>query len=622
MTRNHTWCLLSILLFAAIFCPSAHGADAYYVDPGGDDANPGTLDAPFRTIARAQEVVRTRNAAMTGDIVVHLRGGAYALDEPLRFDHRDSGQGGHDVVYKATPGAMPALCGGRRIDAWQEDADGRWKAKVPDADFRQLYVNGVRAQRARGPFPDGAERYGDLKFIDADAGFTLPGHEALADWRNPQDIEFGFYNSWSHMICKVDAIARSDSGVKIAMQQPTFFLASRKEGVQAQIPDYIENAFELLDEPGEWYLDKPAGVLYYIPRENEDMASVEVVAPVLETLLELAGTLDAPVHNLRFEGIAFADATWLRPNRRGHADVQANFVMPETNLGARGGTVYPVHNEDVKSPANVRLHAAKSIRFERCTFTRLGGMGLDIEYGSQDNVVSGCRFYDVSGTAIQVGDVQTHDHHPWDERLVVKNNRVVNNYIHHCGAEFQDSIGVFAGYTQGTVIAHNEICNLPYSGISAGWGWGEEDSGSGGYAIPYKYVAPTPAGGNRIEANHIHHVMLLRNDGGGVYTLSNQPGTIILGNHIHDNGEGGGPGGIYLDEGSGFIEITGNCVYNVPRAMNYNNRVQGRIETCNEHDNYFDIKPGDPGFPQAAAESAGLQPDYRDLLTDRMGLRD
>jgi len=106
--------------------------------------------------------------------------------------------------------------------------------------------------------------------------------------------------------------------------------------------------------------------------------------------------------------------------------------------------------------------------------------------------------------------------------------------------------------------------------------------------------------------------MLTLHDGGAVYTLSNQPGTVVRGNHIHDNK--GGPGGVYLDEGSGFIEVAGNVVYNVPRPMNYNNKAQDRQATCNEHDNFFGARPGQADFPQRAADEAGLEPAYRHLL--------
>jgi hypothetical protein len=198
---------------------------------------------------------------------------------------------------------------------------------------------------------------------------------------------------------------------------------------------------------------------------------------------------------------------------------------------------------------------------------------------------------------------------------------VLNCYIHDCGVQYEDSIGVFVGYTTGTVIAHNEIANLPYTGVSVGWGWGEADKGGGAYQMPVLYETPTTSRNNRIECNHIHNVMRARNDGGGIYTLGNQPGTIIRGNHVHDNlpaasdpGNYGTPGGIYLDEGSGFIEITGNCVYNVRTPMNYNNLAQNRKATCSEHENAFNIQPGEPGFPNDVVHNAGLLPEFRDLL--------
>ena len=323
------------------------------------------------------------------------------------------------------------------------------------------------------------------------------------------------------------------------------------------------------------------------------MTKVRVVAPAVEKLVELRGTLDQPVENVHFVGITFAEAGWLLPSEIGLVDVQANFLLNWKEPMRREQGITAVHNEQLKSPANVVCHAAKGLRFERCTFTRLGGAGIDVEFGSQDNVISGCRFHDISGTAVQVGDVLKDDHHPDDPRKIVKNNAVVNNYIHDCCVEYMGGVGVFAGYTDGTVIAHNEICRLPYSGISVGWGWGEEDAGGGAahYYMPFKYDTPTPAGNNRMEYNHIHHVMNPLQDGGGIYTLGNMAGTVIRGNHIHDNP--GAPGGIYLDEGSGFIEVTGNVVYNVRTPMNYNNRNQNRIATCNEHDNFFGIRPGD-----------------------------
>lgn len=611
--------LLSLAILAILYSPFVCAATEFHVSPQGSDENPGTKQAPFKTIEKARDVVR--ETKMDSDIVVTIMPGRYLLDTALRFESRDSGRNGHAVIYRAA-GEDVVISGAMIIAGWAQDGEKRWKAPAmvrredaPDAavrpleDTRQLYVNDVRARRARGPFPEGGKRYGDLAFVDGDAGYVLPGHGDMAGWRNPSDMELGFYNSWSHMICKVNAIAKDGDAAKIALQQPNWFLVARMEGAPAKDPAYIENAFELLDEAGEWYFDKTEKMVYYMPRDGEDMTKASVTVPAVEMLLDIEGSIDEPVHDICFDGITFADAGWLKPSSDGLADVQANFITETQNVFERDGSVVKLQNEYVKSPGNLRLRGAKAIRFERCRFTRLGGAGVDIESGSQDNTINGCLFHDISGSAIQIGDVLAQDHHPQDERLVVKGNRVANCDIHHVGVEYQDSVGVFAGYTQGTVIAHNEIHDLPYSGISMGWGWGEQDAGGGGYpVVVFRYSMPTPAKDNRIEANHIYHVMLERDDGGGIYTLGNQPGTVIRGNHIHD--AVGAPGGIYLDEGSGFIEITGNSVYRVKTPMNYNNRVQDRIKTCHEHDNFFDIQPGAAGFPEAVAGAAGMEPKH------------
>ncbi|HPO12496.1 MAG TPA: right-handed parallel beta-helix repeat-containing protein [Candidatus Hydrogenedentes bacterium] len=583
----------------------------FYVSPDGSDDNPGTKELPVKTIQKARDMLRDQTVDKTKDFTVVLRGGVYRLDAPLTFGPRDSGKKGGRVIYAAAPEETPVISGGVLIAGWEQESNGRWKASVPLKDFRQLYVNGKRAQRARGICPENVERYGDQKSIDADAGFLFPDG-AMADWKNPGAMELGFYNSWSHMICRVERITRDLQGrAVVKMLQPWFTLTSNKEGVQAKLPEYMENALELLDEPGEWYYDRQDKILYYLPRDSEDMTKAEVAAPQLETLMRVEGRAGQTVRNIVFHGITFADATWTRPNRIGHPDVQANFCFNNTNIFTRDGSLVNVHNEYIKSPANVVLRQAEGCRFEGCTFTRLGGAGLDIERGSKNNFVNVCEFFDISGSAIQVGDVLAVDHHPKTPGQITRNNRIANNRIHDIGMEYQDSIGVFGGYVDGTIIAHNEIFQLPYSGVSVGWGWGEEDAGGGAYEnIPYRYVSPTPSGANQIVANHIHHVMLRRNDGGGIYMLGNQPATVIRDNYIHDNGPDG-PGGIYLDEGSGFIEVTNNSVYSVPTAMNYNNRAQDRITTCFEHDNFFDIMPNQPEFSQAVADHAGLESAYR-----------
>jgi len=142
--------------------------------------------------------------------------------------------------------------------------------------------------------------------------------------------------------------------------------------------------------------------------------------------------------------IDFAEAGWLLPSQIGFVDVQANFMLNWKEPMRRRQGITAVHNEQIKSPANVVCRASKGVRFEGCTFTRLGGAGIDVEFGSQDNVISGCRFFDISGSAIQIGGVARDDHHPDDKRKIVRNNAVVNSYIHDCCVEYMGGVGVSA----------------------------------------------------------------------------------------------------------------------------------------------------------------------------------
>ncbi len=596
--RRFSLFLIVAMMLVSYWGNSCKAVDAdFYVSPDGSDKNQGTIKKPFATISKARDVVReiTRDG-LKKDVTVLIRGGTYQLKETLTFWQEDSGSPEHSITYAAYPGEKPIISGGKTITGWQEDSDGRWKAKTDIDNFRQLYVNGTRAVRAQAGRIYELELYGD-------DGYKTKSVE-LASWKNQSDIELAYINAWAHTRCKVESITKEGDYAIIKMKQPEYGLGRIKEGKSIDKKDWsgdgkydtIENAFELLDEPGQWYLDRSKDTLYYIPRPGEDMKTAEVIAPVLEKIVELKGTLDRPVHDLNFVGLTFMHASWLRPSKIGLIDIQSNFVVENDNSFVRDGSLNMIHNESIKSPSNIVCHAAKSIRFENCTFTKFGGGGIDLEHGSQDNTIIGCHFYDISATAIQVGDVRREDHHPRDKRLIVKNNKILNNLIENCGVEFKGSHAIFAGYTDGTLIAHNEIRNLPYSAIAVGWGWGEEDiGGDPRWPQPFSYKTPTPAKNNIIEYNHIHNVMAELMDGGAIYTLSRQPNSAIRGNYIHDNK--GVPGGIYLDAATGYFDVTQNIVYNAGVRETWGNKPLAvnpvSIEMCRIYDNFFNMIPGD-----------------------------
>ena len=624
---------LLLTLILQVSGTSAYSAPKaeFYVAVDGSDANPGTVARPFATLSRARDGVRemkSKSHGLDNQITVLIRGGTYQIDKTVCFESEDSGTAERPILYAAYPGEKPVFSGGKRITGFKPGADGKWQAKTDIPNFRQLYVNGRRAVRARGgtqskpsyyqygdhvrekQVPGGslanAALWGDTTRRHARCGYRTTD-AGITKWRNQSDIELGYYSVWCQMIGNVDSIvADGEGGAIVRMRQPTFWLLVNKDGKKATTPDYIENALELLDEPGEWYLDRAGDTVYYLPRDGEDLENADVIAPVLQTLMLVRGSIHQPVHDIHFKGLTFAHGGWLRPGCLGHTDMQSNFVMDprqedlfERKTPSGEKIISNIHNQYVKSPAHVVVTAGKSIRFERCTFTKLGSAGLDIQRGSQDNTVRGCEFCDISGSGIQIGDVLEDDHHPKDKRLIVKNNKIVNNYVHDAGVEYEGSVGIFAGYTDGTLIAHNEVYNLPCMGISVGWGWGEEDPG-GNPKWPqlFGYDEPTPAGNNILEYNHVHHVQLKRTEGGGIYVLGSQPGSLIRGNHVHDNK--GLYGAISTDMGTAGFEFVDNLVYNVKSPS---------------HTAYQNVKPGAPGFPQAVADRAGLEAAYRDLLS-------
>jgi hypothetical protein len=231
---------------------------------------------------------------------------------------------------------------------------------------------------------------------------------------------------------------------------------------------WLEERRELLDEPGEWYLDAAAGQVWYRPRPGEDLAMARVTLATDGPLLTIEGSATDPVHDVGVEGLTFAFAGWDAPSAdAGYAAAQAGF-----HRGAEAGPD-PLDLERV--PGAVQIGHARHVRIERATFTHLGGAGLDLTAGAQDIGVVGNRFTDISGTAIQMGEVRQGAQNPVPadqlDRL-----QVTNNLIDHAAVEYLDSVGIFASYVSNTSIQHNELAHLPYSGISLRWGWGTDST--------------------------------------------------------------------------------------------------------------------------------------------------
>jgi hypothetical protein len=567
--RNATRILLVTLSLVVAFATAgpvvasqAKGQTTFWVSPQGDDSAPGTHDRPFRTLQRARTAVRTRLSPQRSNVVVNLLDGTFRLRRPFSLTAADSGDSGHTVTYRAAPGARPKINGALRVKNWRlKDAElGIYRAKVPvGTSSRQLYVNGRRAVRARGAtLPNG--------FLRTEAGF-YDVNASMAGWGNQSGIEAVTLSQWKMMRCPVSSI----DGNQITMQQPCWANVNVFPYLWSfQTIQRFENAYELLDSAGEWYLDSPKGDLYYIPRVGEDLKAADVELPVAERLISANGKPGKPVENLTFRGLTFQYATWLDPSgSNGYAADQSGFHL--TGTGHQPNLIG--HDQNVtRTPGNVRLKYARGVSFVGNDFEHLGAVGLDFDTGSQKNEIVGNRFEDISSAAVQLGGVSEIDHHPPLQQQVTRNNRISNNLITRAGIEFQDAAGIYVGYTTYTVVDHNEISHVPWSGIAIGWGWGLVDPG--GFlglpsAVPGQwgtYTTPTTSRRNRILDNRIKYFLEVLWDGGAIYTLGQQgvdaaDGELIAGNVASSKRRLAGGNVFYTDGGSRYVTLERNVAY-------------------------------------------------------------
>ncbi len=512
-----------------------------YVSTSGDDAGDGSQENPVKTFERARELVRESNGNMTGDIEVIFAEGYYHQASGISMDEKDSGTNGYFVRY-IYEGEKEAVIGSeRRLEGWAVyDAEKNiYAAEAAGIETRQLFVNGVRAVRARseGGLNNGAQ----LKEGNAFVGFTSDNTEFLS-YKHPEDLEFVFKQNWTNPRCQVSQVSQQQGKVKIVMDQPGWTYCADKGMTSATVPVYYENALELLDEPGEWYLDTHEGKIYYMPRSWENMETADITVPVLEKLLTIEGSdYDNMVRNISFEGLTFADTTWNRPSTNmGHADSQNNHIRE--------------HGKPDRLPeAAVTVRRANTVLFTNCNFTRLGITALKMVEGVQNSTVKGCRFYDISGSAINVGDPYTNNpdnYNPSDWRKMMKNNDILNNYIHDIAVDYMSAAAISVGFADYMDMMYNEIFDIPYSAFHIGYGWAKR----------FENVQKNM----HIEYNFVHDLMgdgIF--DGGAFYFNGNSGGTennynILANNYVRNQMDLNAP--LYTDEGTTYWRFENNVV--------------------------------------------------------------
>jgi hypothetical protein len=614
------------------------------------------------SLTEAQAKVRSLDQNMRRDIDVELYGGTYRLSAPLSLDARDSGTNGHTVQWTAAPGARPVLSGGTQLTGWTlSDRDkGIWSAPAPAGlQSRQLYVDGVRAQRAAGPLP--------VHLKATATGYTADS-DVMSSWRNPADLEFvytggapfwslktGGEGAWTEPRCPVAGI----SGTVITMAQPCWDNSTkridRNDGSgrsynlvhtgnlgNGSVPAYVDNAYELLDQPGEWYLDRSAGRVYYIPRPGQNLRSADVEVPVLQQLVTGLGTAAAPVHDIAFTGIQFSYATWLTPSTgEGFSEVQANYTMTGPHgydqqglcQFIAGGTC-PFGNW-TKEPGNVSLGHDSRIQFVDDAFAHLGAAGLDLGDGSQSDVVKGSVFTDISGNGLEIGGVDIAE--PTTDADHTSDVQVLDNHLYDLPVEYHGGVAVDVGYAERTLVSHNQIDHTAYTAISLGWGgWPDKIA-----------VAATAnySNNNTVSDNVISDAMQMLADGGAIYTQGITGSSMDTGEHLTgnvvtgtlDNGHA-----LYCDNGCTYWTASGNVlVGNIsndwgarhtdyrpgatgqdPLTVSGNYWWQGDSDSSSKNTtvsgNHVIAAVSDA--PKSITDAAGLEPQYRHIRSERFGL--
>lgn len=606
-----------------ILCSHWLLAGEIWISPKGSDFNDGTRQSPKATLTsalrQAREWRRTEDNRIQGGITIYMEGGTYAFHEPVFIRPEDSGTKESPTIIRSVGDEKVILSGGISINGWKKQGKV-WVADVPafngrPLDFRQLWVNGKKAVRARDV--EDFEKMNRICSVDEKNEILyVPAVSIRRLIDNKGNLkakyaEMVLHQMWCVANLRIRSVEVQGDSAAIRFHQPESRIQFEHPWPRPMVTTdghnsafYLTNARELQDVPGEWYHDIDARKVYYYPREGEKMQEAEVIVPAVETLVRVEGTLDRPVCHIRFEKITFSYTTWMRPSEKGHVPLQAGMYLTDgyriDPKMQRNYLNHPLDNQGWlgRPAAAVRVVAARQIDFERCRFEHLGSTGLDYEEAVQGGVVRGCLFRDIAGNGLLVGSFSpaAHETHlpydPADRREVCTQQHINNCYFTEIGNEDWGCLAIAAGYVGDVNIEHNEISEVPYSGISLGWGWTQ---------------TVNCMRNNRVHANLIHHYAKHMYDVAGIYTLGSQPKSYVTENCVHSIYK---PGYVhdpnhwfylYTDEGSSFITVRDNWTEGEKYLQNANG--PGNVWENNG-----------PKVDNDVRERAGLEAGYKDLL--------
>lgn len=572
--------LCSIFTFTLFpIAASAATQATYYVSPTGSDSNPGTLAAPFQTITKARDAVRIINSNMTGDIYIYLRGGNYSITSTVTFGPQDSGTNGYRIYYQAYPGETPVLNGATKVTGWTQHSGNIYKAALNrSTKLRNLYVNDQRASMtsktvtARGGYGTYSVTAGQASWAwtsgSKSDGVQYNTSDVPAIASNKDDLEIVNGTTWNeNIVCTRDVITSGSNRV-LLLQQPYGAIAQTPgwgAAFSASGTHTIYNAFEFLNSPGQFYFDKTAKTLYYYIRPGENMTTADVEAPVVEKLIDIAGTSTTNrVKNITFQGITFENTDYSLVNvagSHGKSTCQAAQAFIAFYNDNWHNTKYDLVDT---LPGMINVCSSDSINFIRNTVKHSGNDGISMVNDVINSSLIGNYITDITSSGITVGHPQhvyigdggNHAKYAPGVEGVCKNNTINNNLLYNISTShgFGGCAAITAYFVDTIKITNNHVQSTAYNGIHLGWGW-------------CNFTDSTTCKNNTISNNRIINTLTRLHDSGAIYTIGQMPGTNINQNYVRGipPATSGPTYGLHNDEGTAYI---------------------------NENDNVLDIDPG------------------------------